>query len=216
MFHLTDLTNAGHLFSIAGGDWSRRDLSRPHAECPVPVALVAPAAVAVLIAGGTFDATAALPTLTPAGQRITDDVGLVLAPALPVAVASAAARLTRLRAKPTPRLRDPAGQQTTDTRGRRLQQPPSPGARSGQLQDGIERFVIHVVSPFGVYRHRINIHCRARARSAVANRAFLLVHRARGNGSQPDSVYLTGTGVSPWPARGERWRGRVDGVKAKN
>ena len=81
MIHLSDLPNAGHNFSIAGRARTRRDLSRPLAQCSVLVALVALAAVAVLIAGGAFDATAALPTLTPAGERITDDVRLVLAPA---------------------------------------------------------------------------------------------------------------------------------------
>jgi hypothetical protein len=47
------------------------------------------------------------------------------------------------------RTRDPASQQTANTSGpRRLQQPSSPGARGGQYDEGIKRFVVHAVSPY--------------------------------------------------------------------
>jgi len=84
---------------------------------------------------------------------------LAFACALPVAAAFAAAILTRLGDN---RARYPAGQQTAKTRGPcRLQQSPPPRAGGGQLEEGIERFVVHTASPFGVHRPQIVIHRHA-------------------------------------------------------
>jgi hypothetical protein len=148
MIRLIDPPSTGHDFSIAAGNGAWRDLiSRPHAPILVAVALVASAAVAVFPAGGVFDATAAISILAPAGERITDNVRLALAPALAVAGAIAAAVLTRLRDNVL-RARDSAGQQTADTHGGgRLKQPSPPSAGGSQLEKGIERLVVHAVSP---------------------------------------------------------------------
>jgi hypothetical protein len=117
----------------------------------VLVALVALAAVAVLIAGGVFDATAAVTVLVAfVRQRIADDVFeflAALALALPIPVATAAAVLTSQCAKAF-RARDPAGQQTADTRScHRLKQPAPPGLGGGLLDETIERLVVHAVAP---------------------------------------------------------------------
>jgi hypothetical protein len=119
---------------------------RPLAPIVIPVALVAPAAIAIVAAGGVRNATAAAPAATPAGERIADDVFITLAGALPVALAAGAAVLTRL-GDHLARGRRPAGQQAADAHGSsRLQQPPSPGARHAQLSERIKRLVLHGLS----------------------------------------------------------------------
>jgi hypothetical protein len=116
---------------------------RPDAAILIPVALVAAAAVAIVAAGGIRHATAAIPTPTPAGERITDDVLLASALALPVALAVAAAILTGLRPSSS-RSRHAASQQAADACGHGRQQAPSTGARDTQLCERIERLVVHV------------------------------------------------------------------------
>jgi hypothetical protein len=144
MIHLANLPNTGHDFSIATGDRTWRDL-RPYALIPVSVALVAFAAVAVIAASSIRDAAAAVPISTPARERITDDVLLALALALPVTGAIAATILTSLSGNGA---HAPAAEQSSDPCcSRRLKQPASAGASGTQLEEGIECLTVHAVSP---------------------------------------------------------------------
>src|SRR5215212_7022277 len=169
--------------SVRSRPW--RDL-RLHALLVV-VAPVAFAAVAIAVAGGFRPTTAAITLfLTALLQPIADDVFELItaaALALPIPVAARLPALAGLRHNI--RCRTTAAHEAADPRRRRrLHQPPSSGAGSGQLEEGIERFAVHTVSPIDVHRRQVVIHSGPRPRRGDPH-TYLLVHLAGGNGSLP-------------------------------